>query len=348
MISLFLLGYIIMKGYVYHSSNNKSFGIWKEDIDINNKSNSLKAGEVLIAIRASSINPIDYKLPTFPFMGMILGNKVVGQDFSGVIEESKSSRFNVGDKVYGFSSGTIAEKTIAKETEISMKPTTSSFIEAASLPTVALTSYQALVQAGTTIGSKVCIVGASGGCGLTGIQLAKSLVGSTGTVAAICGTQNIDFVKSLSVTDVIADYKTPDVLLSENSPFLPVGGFDVLYDTVTSAESKDMLNGLPYDKALSRFMTPTTKTVAINGSVSRWLNKLVLGWEEKNFNLVLCKKEGKQLQEIADFVDKKQLIPIIDSVYPFTQEGVEQAYEKLSSRRARGKIIIDVLNGSEV
>lgn len=336
-----------MKGYIYptSSSSNKSFGSWNENITIKSP---LKDGEVLVKVHAASLNPIDAKLPTFPFVGSMLAGRVVGQDFAGVVEETKSSTFSIGDKVYGFATGTIAEKTIAKDSEINLKPTSSSFIQAASLPTVALTSYQALLKGGTTIGSKVCVVGASGGCGLTGIQIAKSLIGSTGKVAAICGTQNIEFIQSLGVTDVIADYKASDVLLSESSPLASIGGIDVLYDTVSSADAKDLLNGKPYDKALTRFLTPTTKTVAINGGVGRWLNSLVFKWEEKNFNLILCQKDGKQLSQISGFVDKKELLPIIDSVFPFTFEGVEQAFEKVNSRRARGKIVIDIFNGSEV
>lgn len=343
----FVASILPMKGYVYHSSGaNKSFGSWNENIS---SKPTLNTGEVLVKVHAASLNPIDAKLPSFPLIGTLLAGKVVGQDFAGVVEESKSSSFKAGDKVYGFSSGTIAEKTVAKEAEIHLKPSSSSFIEAASLPTVALTSYQALLKGGTKVGSKVCVVGASGGCGLTGIQLARTLVGPTGKVAAICGTQNVDYIKSLGVTDVVADYKTSEVLVGENSPLASVaGGFDVLYDTVSSPESKDLLNGQPYDKALSRFLTPTTQTVAINGSAGRWINALVLRWEEKNFNLVLCKRDGKQLKEISDLVDKKLLSPVIDSVHPFSLAGVEQAYEKLNSRRARGKVVIDVLNGSEV
>ena len=335
-----------MKGYIYHNSAAKpSFAAWNENIEINK---NLRDGEVLIKVRAASINPVDSKLPYIPIVNLFIRNRIVGQDFSGVVEKSSSLKFKVGDKVFGFSSGTLAEKTVAKDTQISLKPSISTFIEAASFPTVALTSYQALLTAGTTIGSKVCVVGASGGCGLTGIQLARSLVGSLGKVAAICGTQNMDFIKSFNVCDIVADYRTPELLLGKTSPLHTLNGIDILYDTVSSSNSKDTLNGVSYDKALSSFLTTSIRTVAINGSISRWLNALIWKRQENNFNLVLCNKNSKQLQEIAEFVDTKKLKTVIDSVFPFSNQGCNQAYEKLISRRAVGKIVIDIANGYEI
>ncbi|CAK9250729.1 unnamed protein product [Sphagnum jensenii] len=253
------------------------------------------------------------------------------------------------DKVYGTGMGALAEKIIAKDSEISLKPTTTTFIQAASLPVVSLTAYQALTQGEAKTGSRVLIVGASGGCGLIGIQMARYMVGPNGKVGGICGTHNLDFVRNMGVCDMVMDYKTPEVLIGNDSPLKTFGEFDLLYDTVSSPKPTDNLNGQSYDIALSKFFTPRTKTVAIHGVSARWL-WMLLGWEARNFHLMICstKRTGVQLQSIASMVDTGAVKPVIDSVYPFAPEGLESAYARLLSRRARGKVVIDIFRGQEV
>ena len=313
-----------MKGYVYNSSSPS-----KAEFKNNLALKSLNNGEVLVKVRAAGLNPVDMKLADFPIFNLTLNGKVLGVDFAGVVEETKSSKYKVGDSVYGFTDGSVAEKAIAKDSEINIKPTSISYNEAASLPCVAMTAYQSLLKGDIKEGSKVLVVGASGGCGIIGIQLAKYLAGPTGAVGGICGGQNFAFISNLKACNVLADYKTPDVLLGPTSPLKELGPVDVLFDTVSSSDPKDALNGKPYDKALYSFLAPTGRTVAINGGALRWIRALLFGHEEKNFNMVMCKKSSDDLKVIADIIDKQQLTPIIDSVHPFTAEGVEAGYAKV-------------------
>ena len=308
----------------------------------------LKAGHVLVEIRAAGINPVDYKLPQL-MPSFILGRRAAGLDFSGVVCDSASSKFPVGSKIFGLADGTLAEKISASEEAIALKPDSLSFLEAASLPTVALTGYQGLLLGGATAGSSVLVIGASGGCGSVGTQIAKAVVGDEGKVGGICGTANLEKALALGC-DVVADYKNPAVLLGPDSPLRALAPFNCIYDTVTSPEAGDGLAGTTYDAALREagLVGPETKISAINGSGLRWL-RMFLGWQETNFKLFFTQRRADHLQQIAQWVEQGKLVPVLDSAAPFafTPEGCVAAFERLKSRRAVGKIVVDVNRGQE-
>jgi len=306
----------------------------------------LEQGQVLVQVRAAALNPVDYKLANLA--GWFVQKKVVAQDFAGVVLESKSTKFPVGTPVYGMCGGAICEKLVAKEGEIAVKPASLSFVQAAALPTVCLTSLQGLILGGTKTGSRVLISGASGGCGLSAIQIARALVGPEGKVAGICGSSNVERLQQLGVCDILADYKTPAILTSpDSSPLKSISPIDVFYDTVSSPDAGDGLDGKPYDQTLKHLLSKDTKTVAINGSALRWI-RMLFGLQEKNFKLFFTNKSGAQLEQIAAWAESKALSLPLDSVHPFDAEGIKAAYTKLKSRRAVGKIVIDVLTGTEV
>ena len=130
-----------------------------------------KPKEILVKVHAAAINPVDYKLPhILPFMT----GKGVGLDFSGeIVQVGKNVQgLKVGDAVFGIGSGgTLAEYCIADPSKVAKKPAQADFIGAAALPTVGLTSLQALRDNGLVSGARVLILGASGGCGLAGVQV---------------------------------------------------------------------------------------------------------------------------------------------------------------------------------
>ena len=343
----------IMRGLVYNKSaklGSHSIQMeWTDSIAQPPSGGEPAAGLVLVKVKAFGLNPVDYKIPGIPLVSMGINGKVVGQDFAGIIEavHPSSTKFKVGDKIFGFASHSLTEKVLASEDHIALKPETASFNEAASLPTVALTSLQALQKGGVKAGSRVLVVGASSGCGLLGVQLARSLVGPEGKVGGVCGTSNVQMVQSLGVCDVVADYKSPAALLdTSSSPLLALQPLDVVYDCVSSSEPGDGLSGESYDKSLAAFFTKDTRVVAINGSAMRWIRSF-LGWEEKQFNLILCRRQGAQLDFLRGLVDKKTVVPVLDSTHPFSAEGCAAAYERLSSRRARGKVVVDISGGAE-
>ncbi|ETR94762.1 zinc-binding dehydrogenase family protein [Acinetobacter lactucae] len=185
-----------------------------DDVQINEQAKpSLTENSVLVKVHAASINPLDLRvlegefkaiLPvSFPF--------ILGNDFAGTVAEvgSKVTQFKVGDEVYAKTdlNGAFAEYTVVQESSLALKPQNISMEQAAALPLVALTSWQALVEiAKVKAGQKVLIHAGSGGVGSIGIQLAKSL---GATVATTTSAKNSGWVKELGA-DIIIDYKTMD------------------------------------------------------------------------------------------------------------------------------------------
>ncbi len=205
---------------------------------------------MLVHVRAAALNPIDYKLPSIPVMSWTLGSRPVSQDMAGTVQASRSPLFKAGDAVYGHATGAMAERVVANDTDIAPKPAGMTFVQAASWPTAALTSLQSLLAANVGANSKVIVAGASGGCGLTGIQIARALVGPGGIVAGICGPRNLEFVRAKGSCTHVLDYTQPDSILSAESPLRQHVPFDAVYDTVTSPEGSDSMAGQTYDAAL--------------------------------------------------------------------------------------------------
>ena len=176
----------------------------------------VKENEVLIQIHSAGVNVIDLLLRNGEFK-LFLPIKppfIIGRDVAGIVTKtgSKVSRFKIGDEVYASSGnhhvGAFAEYISVAENEVALKPKNLTMNEAASIPLVGLTSWQALVeQANIKKGQKVFIQAGSGGVGTFAIQLAKHL---GAYVATTTSDKNIPLVKSLGA-DLIIDYKTEDL-----------------------------------------------------------------------------------------------------------------------------------------
>eukprot|EP00986_Skeletonema_menzelii_P013461 scaffold7867_cov144-Skeletonema_menzelii.AAC.1 len=196
----------------------------------------LKPNELLIKVKSAAINPVDYKLPRF------IGGKGVGFDVSGIVERvcptDDKSDFHVGDSVFGrvgigLSSGALADYAIVSIDKIAKKPEWLSFDEAASIGVAYLTGIHAFKLGNVKEGSSVLVIGASGGCGLAGIQLAVAM---KARVVGICSGKNFEFVRARSGIEQaennnleLVDY-TDEKAMSQfkiNS----VGKFDCIYDT---------------------------------------------------------------------------------------------------------------------
>ena len=309
------------------------------------------AGHVLVRVVAASINPIDYKLPSIPVIGWGLCAPV-GQDFSGIVVESAAPGFAIGDAVFGkcapsgHSGGCLAEFCAPAVSGIAHKPPALSHVDAAALVTAGLTSLQALRKGGARPGARVLVVGAAGGCGSVGVQLARILVGPSGVVGAVCGAAGAPLVRGLVPDAVVGDYRDPAGVGYPGSPLAAAAPFDCLYDTVSSADAGDGLGGRPYDAALAHLVRPAAeggRTVAINGSVGRWAARLV-GWEALGFHLLMEEDSAADLREIAAWAAQGLLRAQIDegAPRPFTAAGCAGAFERLRSRRAQGKVVVQV------
>ena len=213
----------------------------------------LKENEVLVEIHAASVNQLDAKIKAGEFK-LLLPYKfplILGHDVAGIIKKvgSNVNRFKVGDEVFArpadFKIGTFAEFIAINENDVALKPKNTSMEEAASIPLVGLTVWQALVEkAKLKAGQKVFIQAGSGGVGTIAIQLAKHL---GATVATTTSAENFNLVKSLGA-DVIIDYRKDDFenILKD-------------YDVVLNSQDKKSL-----EKSL-RILKPNGKVISISG-----------------------------------------------------------------------------------
>ncbi len=310
---------------------------------------SLKENEVLVQIHAAAINLLDSLIKNGDFK-IFLPYKTPfanGHDMAGVVVKvgSKANKFKVGDEVYArpadYRIGTFAEYIAVNENDLAIKPKNITMEEAASIPLVGLTSWQALVEiARLRKGQKVFIQAGSGGVGTFAIQLAKHL---GATVATTTSTGNIDLVKSLGA-DIIIDYKKEDFatklkdydvvlhsnrdkkILEKSLRILKTGGQLI---TLTGPPTPEFAKQLGLAWHL-RFITKL-----LSSSAKKYAKKLNV-----NFTFLFMRAEGKQLGEITKLIDAGIIKPVIDKVFPFEQTNEAMAY--VETGRAKGKVVVKV------
>ncbi|TCO20447.1 NADPH:quinone reductase-like Zn-dependent oxidoreductase [Kribbella steppae] len=306
----------------------------------------LRDDEVLVEIHAAGVNPIDAKIKDGEFK-LILPYRlplILGNDLAGVVVKvgSRVQRFTPGDEVYARPDkdriGTFAEFIAVNEGDLAAKPESLTMEEAASLPMVVLTAWQALVErANVRPGQKVLIHAGSGGVGTAAIQLAKYL---GATVATTTSTANIDLVRSLGA-DVIVDYKQED--------------FETVlhdYDVVL-----DPLGGDTLEKSL-RVLRPGGTVIGISGPPDPdFANELGASWflrlamtllsyrirkqarrRRVNYSFLFMKASGDQLRKITPLIDEGAIRPVVDRTFPF--ESTREALAYVESGRTKGKVIV--------
>ncbi|MEY9095955.1 NADP-dependent oxidoreductase [Paenibacillus sp. RC84] len=304
--------------------------------------------EVLAEIHAASINPIDFKIRDGKVkllvkykMPLILGN-----DFSGVVAKvgAKVTRFKVGDEIYArprkSKIGTFAEYIAIHEDDIALKPKNLSFEEAASIPLVGLTSYQALTDIlQLQKGQKVLIQAGAGGVGTFAIQLAK-LMGAT--VATTTSEAGANLVKSLGADEII-NYKTEkfeELLKNYDAVFDTLGGeiLEKSFKVIKSGGKIVSVSGLPNARFGKEYGSGFFKTLLFSAAS----HKLTALEKQHNvqYTFLFMKPSGEQLRVIANFMETGKIKPIIDRVFPF--EDAQKAMEYAESGRAKGKIILKI------
>lgn len=308
----------------------------------------LRDDEVLIEVHATGVNLLDSKIRSGEFK-LILPYRtpfVLGHDVAGVVVRvgPRVRHFKPGDEVYSrpddFRIGTFAEFVAVKEDSVALKPRNLSMEEAASIPLVGLTAWQALVEkAKLKKGQKVFIQAGSGGVGTFAIQLAKHLGAS---VATTTGTGNVAWVKDLGA-DVVVDYKKDafETILSD-------------YDAVLNSQ-----DGTTLEKSLG-VLKPGGQLISISGPPdlafaeeikAPWLVKQVLralsfGTQRKakrlhvGYSFLFMKASGSQLRQITALIESGAIRPVIDKVFPF--DATNEALAYVESGRAKGKVVIKV------
>ncbi|KMN45683.1 NADP-dependent oxidoreductase [Bacillus sp. LK2] len=304
--------------------------------------------EVLAEIHAASINPIDFKIRDGK-VKMLLKYKMpltLGNDFSGVIVKvgAKVNRFKVGDEIYARPRkdkiGTFAEYIAIHEDDIALKPKNLSFEEAASIPLVGLTSYQALHDImHLQKGQKILIHAGSGGVGTFAIQLAKIMGATVATTASEAGA---NLVKSLG-TDKIINYKTEqfeDILKNYDAVFDTLGGttLEKSFDIIKNGGNIVSVSGIPNARFGKEFGSGFFKTLLFSLA-----SKKLTALEKKHnaqYSFLFMKPSGDQLRIIANYIESGKIKPVIDRVFPF--EDAQKAMEYSESGRAKGKIIVKI------
>ncbi|MBP6337689.1 MAG: NADP-dependent oxidoreductase [Vitreoscilla sp.] len=308
----------------------------------------LRADEVLIQVHAAAVNLIDSKVRNGEFKLFLPYRTpfVLGHDVAGVVVRvgPQVRQFKVGDEVYArpddLRIGSFAEFVAVKEDSVAIKPKNISMEEAASIPLVGLTAWQALVErAKLKKGQKVFIQAGSGGVGTFAIQLARHL---GATVATTTSTGNVALVKSLGA-DVVIDYKKE--AFEER-----LSGYDLVLnsqDGKTLAKSLGVLkpggslisiSGPPDPQFAEDIKAPwVVKQVmrALSFGARRQAQRLKVGYA-----FLFMKASGSQLRQITPLIESGVIRPVIDKVFPF--ESTNEAMAYVESGRAKGKVVIKV------
>ncbi len=309
---------------------------------------TLKADELLIQVHAASVNPVDNMILTGMFKPVLHFQlpATLGSDLSGVVIEVGSgvTRFKPGDAVFAnifdLGTGAIAEFAVVPERLAAPKPAHLDFVQAASIPMVGLTSWQALKErAHLRAGQKVFIPAGSGGIGTFAIQLAKHLGAHVGTSTS---TGNVELVRRLGADEVI-DYKKQEFekVLS---------GYDAVLGTVKGDAIEKSLGILkpggaiislvgPLDAAFARARRLNFVLTFVFGLMSRKIMRLAKK-RDVTYAFLFARPDGAQLSEIGELLATERIRPVIDKVFPFEQAKDALAY--LAEGHAKGKVVIKI------
>jgi NADPH:quinone reductase-like Zn-dependent oxidoreductase len=299
-----------------------------------------KADQHLVRIIAAAVNPVDYRLAEFQLLHKTTFPKPAspGNEFAGyIVKPAPRSALKAGQLVCGAAGttfmcgGAMSEYGIANVNAVIPMPAGLSTTDAAGISTVGITAYQSIIP-NSKPGSRVFLNGGSGGVGTFGIQIAKA---EGRHVTVTCSTPNVELCKSLGADEVI-DYKTQNVLQAlKASPHK----YDLVVDNVESDHSL-YWHAHEYTNPGAKYVT-----VAVSHHLSFvWfiakarLLPGFLGGAKRQHVIVIGAPNMEHLKKIADWMVEGKIKSVIDSKYKF--EEVKQAYQRLKTGRARGKIIV--------
>jgi NADPH:quinone reductase-like Zn-dependent oxidoreductase len=297
------------------------------------------SGQMLIKVRASSVNPAQwYGVTGQPYLIRLMNGigapklPRIGFDVAGVVEAvgPDVTLFKPGDEVFGGVAGAYADYVIGREKgAVVMKPGNLSFDEAAGIPIAAITALQGLRNRGhVAAGQNVLVNGASGGVGIYAVQIAKAMGAH---VTGVCSTRNVGMVQSLGA-DRVVDYTREDFTTGSER-------YDVIFDNVGNHDFTD----------LAGVMNPKGVIVIVGGSkkgpflgpIKRvaW-SKIVSHFIDPQITFFVASVNKADLEWLADLARAGKLRTVIDRRYPLEETGA--ALDYLGGGHARGKVIIGV------
>ncbi|MEI7085427.1 NADP-dependent oxidoreductase [Pectobacterium versatile] len=307
---------------------------------------SLNADEILVNVYAVGLNPIDNMIPTGIFKPVLHFTlpATLGSDLSGVVIAVGISvtRFVPGDEIFASifdrGTGSLAEFAVVPENAAAMKPANLDFVQAASLPMVSLTSWQALIErAKLRPGQKVLIPAGSGGIGTFAIQLAKHFGATVGTTTS---TGNVEWVSHLGADDVV-DYKKQDF---ENV----LSGYDIVLGTLRGDAIEKSINTLKPGGIIVSLIGPLDATFARARRLNFFLtfvfwlmSRKVMRLSKKRgtaYTFHFVRPDGTQLTQIGKLLETEQIKPVVDKVFSFAE--TKDALTYLAQGHAKGKVVI--------
>ena len=315
------------------------------DIDIP----TVGATDLLVRIHAASVNPVDIKTREGKLKTLLKYRfpLVLGNDLSGVVSDVGSgvTRFKKGDAIYARVDkdriGTFAEFAVVRDGAAALKPTNVTFEEAASLPLVALTAWQALVEIGR-LGAKqrVLIHAGSGGVGSVAIQLARHL---GATVFTTVGKRNVELVKRLGA-DVAIDYRTErfEDVATDCDVVLDSAGGDTLVRCFECVKAGGVVVSINSSTPSPAFARSWGLNPIIVFAI-RMLSRRALTAARKHnarYEYFFVDADGEQLRLITRLVESGAITPLVDKIFRF--EEVRDALAYSESGRATGKVVIKV------
>lgn len=309
---------------------------------------ALKPDEMRVEVHAVGLNPIDNMIPTGMFMQVLKFQfpATMGSDLAGVVVEvgSQVTRFKKGDAVFAslfdLGTGSLAEFAVVPERVAARKPENLDFVQAASVPMVGLTSWQALRErVGIRPGQKVFVPAGAGGIGTFAIQLAKHFGAK---VATTTSTGNVELVRSLGADEVV-DYRKAqfETVLS---------GYDMVLGTLRGEELEKAVGVLRPGGKIVSLIGPLdagfAKTRRMNflfKFVFSLMSRKIRGLAAKrdaSYSFLFVRPDGAQLSEIGGLLASGRIRPVIDKVLPFEQ--AKEALEYLAQGRAKGKVVVQL------
>lgn len=307
-----------------------------------------KPDELLVEVHAAGVNPIDNMIPTGLFKAVLRFQlpATLGSDLAGVVTQvgSRVTRFKPGDAVFAnifdLGTGSIAEFAVVPESIAALKPANLDFVQAASIPMVGLTSWQALKErANLRAGQKVFIPAGSGGVGTFAIQLAKHLGAKVGTTTS---TGNVELVCRLGADEVV-DYKKQEFekVLRDYDAVLGTVRGDAMEKAVDVLKPRGTMVSLvgPLDAAFARARRLNFVLTFVFRLMSRKIKRLAKK-REVTYSFLFARPDGDQLAEIGELLKTERIRPVIDKVFPFAQ--AKEALEYLAQGRAKGKVVVQI------
>lgn len=305
---------------------------------------SVKPGQVLVRVAASSVNTVDMmiremgaELPFAPALPAVLG-----MDFAGTIEAIADdvTEFAVGDEVYGCAGGladlpgSLAQYMAADSRLIAKKPPSLSMREAAAIPLVGITAYEGLQRANIQSGQQILVHGGSGGVGHIALQLANYWGGEVYSTGG--GEAQLAMIRTLGAPAINYRDETVDDYVQQYTRGL---GFDLVFDSVGGANLNNSFQAAKLNGQIAT--TVALEAIDLTPAHFKGLSLHVVFMLIPMLHNVGREQHGKILTELARIADEGKLKPILDSE-TFSMQQIGQAHERLASGKALGKVVVSI------